>query len=124
MKTDEHRRKAERIERSLRLCTADDYETLIEGAMLAGSHWFNLLLHDAGLRGPDEDAMHAEFLSVAERRKVALAVPDALRALDEIERLRTIHVRGDLPGGEEAGRTALRCLARLRELGTRSGSPK
>ena len=40
MKIDEHRAKALAIERSLARCTTADYETVIEAAMLAGTHWF------------------------------------------------------------------------------------
>lgn len=116
MKNEEHRAKAQRIERSLGRCTPQDYETVIEASMLAGTHWFNLALHQTGLRVHDQDVMHAEFISIAERRKVAVTLPEALPALDEIERLRTLHVRGDMPGGEAAARSALQCLARLRAL--------
>jgi hypothetical protein len=115
MKIADHQLKAASIERSLGRCSAADYETVIEGAMLAGTHWFNILLHRNRLSHEERDAMHAEFLSLAERRRLAIVVPDALQALDEIERLRTLHVRGDMPGGEEAAATALACLGRQRQ---------
>jgi hypothetical protein len=115
MKIADHQLKAASIERSLGRCSAADYETVIEGAMLAGTHWFNILLHRNRLSHEERDAMHAEFLSLAERRRLAIVVPDALQALDEIERLRTLHVRGDMPDGEEAAATALACLGRLRQ---------
>jgi hypothetical protein len=60
------------------------------------------------------DAMHAEFLSGADRRKARLVVPAALSALDAIEALRTPYVRGDVEGGEAAAHHALACLAELR----------
>ncbi len=109
-----HRAKAERIERSMEKCSAADFETIIEGAMLAGTHWFNLLLHAAALRAADNDIVHTEFVQLGERRKFALAMPEELRALDLIEDLRTTHVRGDMPEGEAAARRALAALARLR----------
>jgi hypothetical protein len=115
VKIDAHQAKAQRIERSLAKCTLSDYETVIEGAMLAGTHWFNVLLHRRALRDVENDAMHAEFISHGERRKLSLAIPDALRALDEIEALRTTHVRGDMPDGEQAAKTAFQSLAVLRE---------
>lgn len=114
MKLDAHRAKATSIERSLARCTPSDYETVIEGCMLAGTHWFNIALHEAGLVPVDRDAMHAEFMTVGERRKVATLMPAALAALDTIESLRTPHVRGDIEGGEDAARRALACLAELR----------
>ena len=115
-----HRAKVERIERSLAKCTAEDYETVIEGAMLAGTHWFNLLLHAAGLRATDNDIVHAEFVQRGERRKFALAMPEALRALDLIEHLRTTHVRGDMPDGLQAARRAFESLALLRAACSRA----
>lgn len=114
MKTEEHRSKALRIERSLARLSDADYEAFIEGAMLAGTHWFNILLHRAKLFPETRDAMHAEFLTVGERRRVAASMPDALAALDAIETLRTLHVRGDMPGGEDSAKNARQCLARLR----------
>lgn len=116
MKTQCHRLKAESIERSLARCEVADYETVIEGAMLAGTHWFNIVLHQTALMPVERDAMHAEFMTVGDRRKVLATVPDALHALDEIERLRTPYVRGDMPGGERAAQIALDSLARLRHM--------
>lgn len=109
-----HRAKAQRIEHSMAKCSAADFETIIEGAMLAGTHWFNLLLHAAALRTTDNDIVHTEFVQLGERRKFALAMPEELRALDLIEDLRTTHVRGDMPEGEAAARRALSALASLR----------
>ena len=114
MRIEEHIAKAQRIEHSLARCTTADYETVIEAAMLAGTHWFNVLLHRTNLLPEVEDAMHAEFLSAHNRRNAQATVPDALRALDDIERLRAPFVRGNMPGGKEAAAQALACLARLR----------
>jgi len=110
-----HRAKAERTERSLAALDVEHFEAIIEGCMLAGTHWFNILLHRARLAPENADAMHAEFLSLGARRKVFLQMPAALGALDEIEALRTSHVRGDMPNGPEAARRALACLALLRD---------
>ncbi|MEO6064886.1 MAG: hypothetical protein ABIP49_03780 [Lysobacterales bacterium] len=115
MNIDAHLAKARRIESSLAKCTHADFETVIEGAMLAGTHWFNALLHLGGLRTAEHDAVHAEFVSLGERRKLAVAIPAALQALDQIESLRTSHVRGNMPNGEQAAKSALDCLAQLRE---------
>jgi hypothetical protein len=115
MRLDAHRARAQSIERSLRHCGVADYETVIEACMLAGTHWLNILLHRKLLSAPESDAIHAEFMSLADRRKAAVVIPDALRALDTIEALRTTHVRGDLDGGQDAARRALGCLAVLRE---------
>ena len=114
MNAELHRAKAERIERSLARLSAADHEMVIEACMLAGTHWLNLLLHRSGVLPPERDAMHAEFMTVAERRKATLHLRAALEALDAIEAMRTTHVRGDLPDGEDAARRALACLAVLR----------
>jgi len=114
MKVAAHLAKAERIGASLARCTTADYETVIEGCMLAGTHLFNLLLHEAGLRRDDQDAMHSEFLGAGERRKIAIRLPGVLEAMDTIESLRTGYVRGDLPGGEAAAGRAFASLAELR----------
>ena len=113
MNVDAHRAKAQAIERSLSWCTTADYETVIEACMLAGTHWFNVALHETGLSAIDHDAMHAEFLAVGERRRIACVLPTALAALDMIESLRTPYVRGDMSGGERAAQRALDCLAEL-----------
>ncbi len=118
MKAESHRNKAERIERSLARVGDERYEAVIEAAMLAGTHWFNIVLHQASLLPETRDAMHAEFLPLGERRRLAATMPDLLAALDMIESLRTLHVRGDMPGGENAARTARECLARLRSAAT------
>jgi hypothetical protein len=114
MRADDHRAKALRIERSLQKLGTDDFEAVIEGAMLAGTHWMNLLLHRVKLLPENSDAMHAEFLSMGVRRQIAVLLPDALAALDRIEQLRTLHVRGDMPEGAQGARTALECLSLLR----------
>jgi hypothetical protein len=111
-----HRSKAERIARSLEKCTAADYEALIEGAMLAGTHWFNYALHAYGLRAPEQDVMHAEFLSKAERAKLVLVSQELVEALEEVEASRAMFVRGSAAGGEEMGRRALELLNRIRSI--------
>jgi len=110
-----HRAKAERIEQSLRRLDASSFEAVIEGAMLAGTHWFNLLLHRTAILPEGADAMHAEFLPLSTRRRVRVLLPEPLQALDRIEALRTTHVRGDMPDGTNAARQALEALALLRE---------
>lgn len=121
MKAEPHQSKAIHIERSLARLSDADHEAIIEGAMLAGTHWFNILLHRTRLLPDTRDAMHAEFLTLGERRRIAATIPDALAALDTIESLRTLHVRGDMPDGVEAAKTALECLERLRRAATAAG---
>jgi hypothetical protein len=115
-----HRAKGERIERSLKKCAPDQFELLIEGAMLAGTHWFNVALHHMGFYPPENDMMHAQYLSGADRLKLSLLEADMLNALDEIESFRPVFVRGDLAGGIEAGRRSLELLSVIRTVALRS----
>ena len=115
MTPEQHRMKAERITRAMQKLKTTDYEMLIEAAMLAGTHWLNVALHRYGLTRPEDDVMHAEYLTGAARLKLSLVAPGVAEALDEIEQSRPRFVRGDAPGGEAA---AIRCLQRLRDLHT------
>ena len=109
-----HAAKAEHMERSLQKVSAADYEAVIEGCMLAGTHWFNIALHKLGITQPADDALHAEFLTAGVRSKLNLVMPEILNALDEIENFRSLFVRGDAAHGEAAGRRCLELLESLR----------
>jgi hypothetical protein len=113
MTPEQHRDKAERITRAMEKLKPGDYEMLIEAAMLAGTHWLNVALHRFGLTQPQDDVMHAEYMTGAMRVKLFLVAPGLAEALDEIEQSRPRFVRGDVPDGEVA---AARCVERLRQL--------
>lgn len=117
MKAELHRQKAERIEQSIAKCTASDWEIKIEAAMLAGTHWANYALHRRGVTVDDEDIVHTTMTIVAYLRKYMLAEGELLGALAEIEELRPLYVRGDVPGGPEA---AARALGLLVSIGDRA----
>ncbi len=55
--------------------TTTDYEAVIEGCMLAGTHWFNVAPHEMGMSAHDQDVMHVEYMVVHERRKAWLVSP-------------------------------------------------
>jgi hypothetical protein len=114
MSPDEHRAKAEKIERSLAKCGPADYEMKIEAAMLAGTHWLNLALHRMGVTPAQTDILHTYMLTVNELRKYRVANDELVDALSEIEDIRPAYVRGNLPGGEKAAARALELLALLR----------
>lgn len=114
MTPEEHRAKAERIERSAAKCGPADYEMKIEAAMLAGTHWLNLALHRSGVTPPHNDILHTYMLTVNELRKYRVADEELVDALSEIEDIRPGYVRGNLPGGEKAAARALELLALLR----------
>lgn len=113
MTPDGHRRIAERIERSLTRCDEDDWEIRIEAAMLAGTHWANYALHTGGVSEADEDIVHTSMLVVNTLRKYSIAEPDLIGQLEEIEELRPLFVRGDVPDGPAAGTRAVSLLAQI-----------
>jgi hypothetical protein len=110
----EHEATAQRIENSLRKCGPDDYEVIIEAAMLAGSHWLNARLHRLGATQPTHDVMHTYLLVVNELRRLSVADPEAVGALSAIEDLRPAYVRGAHAGGKEAAQRALSLLELIR----------
>jgi hypothetical protein len=114
MTPQEHRAKAEKIERSLAKCAPGDYEMRIEAAMLAGTHWLNLVLHRMGVTPPQHDVLHTYMLTVNELRKYRVADAVLVDALAEIEDIRPAFVRGNQPGGEQAADRAVALLAALR----------
>ena len=122
-----HRTKARRIERSLGKCSPEDYEMVIEGAMLAVTHWINYALHVAGLTPPESDVMHAYHESYFRRQYVGLVCgPALLDGLEEIETIRPLYARGNADGGERGAARALEILEVVREsaLAAGAGEPR
>ena len=123
MKSENHRDKAERIERSLALLNDDDWEMRIEAAMLAGTHWANYALHRHGVSAPAEDIVHTSMCVVNTLRKYSLVERELLEQLDEIEELRPLHVRGDVEGGRTAAARALVLLAAIGQRARQASNP-
>jgi len=115
MKAEHHRERAERIERSLARLGPRDWEMKIEAAMLAGTHWANYALHCRGVSPHTEDIVHTSMLVVNTLRKYSIVEADLLQALGEVEELRPLYVRGDMPNGPAAGDRALHLLAAIGE---------
>ena len=116
MKAERHRAKAERLERSLAKCRPGDYEMIIDGAMLAVTHWINLAFHTLALTDDDSDVVHAYFETAFDRQHFDLvAGAEFLDCLEEIETLRPLHARGNVAGGEAAAGRALEILQGIRE---------
>ena len=116
MKAERHRAKAERLEASLAKCAPGDYEMIIDGAMLAATHWINHAFHVLELTDDESDVVHAYFETAFDRQHFGLvAGAEFLDGLDEIETLRPLHARGNVKGGEAAGRRALEVLQGIRE---------
>jgi len=92
----------------------------IEAAMLAGTHLMNMALHQVGVTSSDADALHAEYLTGAQRVKADLLAPGLVDLLYEIEMLRPTYVRGDWPDGEQAADKAIALLETLQDRVARS----
>jgi hypothetical protein len=117
MNAERHRAKAERLEASLAKCRPGDYEMIIDGAMLAVTHWINHAFHTLALTDDDSDVVHAYFETAFDRQHFGLvAGAEFLDGLDEIETLRPLHARGTVAGGEAAGKRSLEILQGIREL--------
>lgn len=116
MTPEQHRLKATRLERSMGKCAPEDYEALIEGALLAAGHWFNLALHDMGFYPPARDVMHLTKMPVEDLMRVEAVAPALVQAYDEMEELRSPFVRGCEPGGIDAARRCLALLGEIRRL--------
>ncbi len=110
MRVEEHIYKAKRLSASIGKCSREDYEALIEGAMLAATHWFNAALHRVRIRAEDDDVMHGTKLTVEEHKRCETLLPELLDALEVIEELRSPYVRGAEPDGVRAGQLALEKL--------------
>ena len=111
MKAELHRQKAERIERSLAVCTPSDWEIQIEAAMLAGTHWANYALHRRGVTIDGEDIVHTTMTIVAYLRKYQLAEGAAARrTLPRSKSCGRSTCAATSPGGPEAGARALALL--------------
>lgn len=115
MQAQQHADKAMRIERSMARLAPGDHEMRIEAAMLAGTHWLNAALHRAGVLADERDVVHTYMLTVNEFRRLHVARPGLMEALAQIEDVRTLHVRGDAPGGEAVAQRTGELLAQLRE---------
>lgn len=112
----QHRLKAERLERSMGKCATGDYEALIEGALLAAGHWFNLALHDMGFYPSARDVMHLTKMPLEDLMRVQAVAPALVQAYEEMEELRSPFVRGSEPGGIDAARRCLVLLGEIRNL--------
>ena len=121
MTPDLHRLKADRLERSLHKCGPGDYEAVIEGALLAAGHWFNIALHAMDFYPPERDVMHLTKMPVEDLMRVEAVQPELVRAYDEMEELRSPFVRGAEPGGSEAARRCLALLERIKTLASQAG---
>jgi hypothetical protein len=115
MQPEAHAAKARKIENLVALLRPSDYEMRIDGCMLAANHYGNLVLHVLGIRAPEDDIIHSEFLLAMDLTRLRVMAPEVLESLEGIEDLRAPYVRGGAPGGEEAGGKAIELLARCRK---------
>lgn len=116
MESEMHRQKAERLASSVSRCPLSDYETVIEGALLAAGHWFNLALHEMDFYPPSRDVLHLTKLPMEDYFRIQAVAGDLLRAFDELEELRSPYVRGNEPHGEAAAARSLELLGDIRRM--------
>jgi hypothetical protein len=117
MKAELHRKKAERVERTMaKLNPADHHEAIIDACMVIAGHWINYALHRIGITADDHDVVHAYFVTEFEREYWAMAAgPEYVDALEAIESFRPPYVRGDAKGGPQAACKAVEHIASLRK---------
>ena len=109
MSPEEHSAKALRIVKAMDKLTEADFEMVIEGSMLAGTHFLNMALHRSGLTEPHDDVVHAEYMSAAMRTKAGLVAGPLVEALQTIEEMRPFYVRGESPTAKRPLVTVLNC---------------
>lgn len=93
MNVEEHAAKARRVLNSLsKLRFPEDYLALIDGAMVAGYHLGNALLHKSGVSDP---GLHFNSPSklAAPISDLPATIQPAFKAFAELERLRSDYVR-------------------------------
>ena len=114
MKLDEHVTKARRIEATMtgRLHRDQDYELYLEGYMLAGTHWLNVILHKLAVTREQADLVHSD------KPRLETPVEARLRPLFEamkyIEDLRPGYLRGTRPWSVEDGRQCEQCYQQVK----------
>ena len=111
-----HKTLAERIMGTMEKLGADDHEMTIEGAMLATTHWVNYALHQTGVTEAADDLQHTYFLSGNDCQRYGIVAEELIMALDEIEKIRPMYVRGDVAGGDKAAARARELVARAKDL--------
>ena len=116
MDTAGHKAFAERIMGTMEKLGPDDHEMTIEGAMLATTHWVNYALHEFGVTEAGNDVQHTYFLTGNDCQRYGIVAGELLKALDEIEKIRPMYVRGDVAGGDKAAARARELVARSKEL--------
>ncbi|MDI6907608.1 MAG: hypothetical protein QMC81_09020 [Thermoanaerobacterales bacterium] len=116
MKPSDHFAKAARIEETMlkKLDVHEDYETVIENCMLAGTHWLNGILHKLGVTEEGFDLLHSD--KPALNREVNGEVKEILAAMKYIEDLRPYHVRGVDPYRPELGDKCMECYHKVKEF--------
>jgi hypothetical protein len=113
MKISAHLRHAAELRRAILGLGVSDIELIIEGAMLAGTHYMNAGLHMHGATPAHEDVVHAEFMNSAQVATLNQACVRMWQALYIIEGLRAWYVRGDERSHDGVLQRVLACLETL-----------
>lgn len=119
MKIKEHIEKARRIDATMagKLNRDQDYELVLEGYMLAGTHWLNAILHKYGVTAEGCDLLHSN------KPVLEIPIPEPLRPLFEamryIEDLRPGYLRGLKPWSVQDGRKCADSYQRVKAFAAR-----
>ncbi|QGP90995.1 hypothetical protein MGLY_03180 [Neomoorella glycerini] len=116
MRVEDHIAKAKRIEDTMmqKLDLKEDYETVIENCMLAGTHLLNAVLHKLGITEDNFDLLHSDKPKLD--RQVDPEVAEIMAAMKYIEDLRPYHVRGVDPWQPEKGEKCLLSYRKVKEF--------
>ena len=118
MKIDQHINRSERIERSAsKFSRDDDYEMFVEACMLAGTHLLNAALHHSGVTPDHHDLLHSDKPPLA--AAVSAEIAQMMRALKQIEDLRSGYLRGNKPWQPSDGDMCSRNMASIRATADR-----
>lgn len=107
MKILDHLEKAQRFTGTLERLDdrKADYEAIIWARMMASIHWMNAVVHAKGIIPENWDLNHTWYLDQYPDQSILEKIDDPLRealgCVSVYERIRTSHIRGPSPFGEE-----------------------
>ena len=114
----DHLEKARRIDAVLQeLDLEDDFEMMVEGFMLVGTHFVNGALHAKNITHENWDLLHGDKPSLDDLKTVVdTDIQDSLAALKIIEDARPVFVRGPRPYNASAMRSCHNSYNQIKEI--------
>lgn len=94
----DHVANAQRLHRSTaKLELYEDFEMVLEGAMLAGAQLINAMLHATGVTERAAEMLHTDMRSPGVPEHPPGPAAEAWALLERLEWYRPLHVRGSVP---------------------------